>query len=241
MPLNKQDNSAMARDEVIAVQNALQKRGFDPGPVDGLMGPRTGAAVMAFKRSIGFRVRPWVGPKTWAALMADDVDAEPGPTQGDLPPWIERAMSVLGLHESRDNSRLAKWLRSDGHALGDPARLPWCGDFVETAMRLALPAEAIPANPYWALNWRKFGRASTPCLGAVASITRNGGGHVGFVVGEDFSRFYLLGGNQKNTVSIAPIDKSRFPLGAFRWPKTYYGPLMPLRPMTGGASVSQFL
>jgi hypothetical protein len=47
---------------------------------------------------------------------------------------------------------------------------------------------------------------------------------VGFVVGEDVTNYYLLGGNQNNRVSIAPFSKSRFVPESFRWPLTYPRP-----------------
>ena len=37
-------------DQVKAVQKALQDKGMDPGPVDGVMGPRTSAALKAFQK-----------------------------------------------------------------------------------------------------------------------------------------------------------------------------------------------
>lgn len=40
--------------EVRMLQVALQRRGFDPGPIDGAFGPKTRAAVAAFQRSLGF-------------------------------------------------------------------------------------------------------------------------------------------------------------------------------------------
>lgn len=40
--------------EVRALQVALKRRGFDPGPIDGAFGPKTRAAVAAFQRSLGF-------------------------------------------------------------------------------------------------------------------------------------------------------------------------------------------
>ena len=46
---------------------------------------------------------------------------------------------------------------------------------------------------------------------------RDGGGHVGFYVGEDGTHYHVLGGNQDDAVSIAKIAKSR--LVASRWPK----------------------
>lgn len=139
---------------------------------------------------------------------------------GDLP-WITKGKEVFGLHETRDKARLQTWLVSDGKTLGDPSALPWCGDFVETAIKTSLPKETLSgdlaANPYWARNWLQFGTATTPVYGAVVVFERaGGGGHVGFLVGEDRSHYYVLGGNQSNAVNISRIEKSRA-LG-YRWP-----------------------
>ena len=76
-------------------------------------------------------------------------------------PWMLEAKKVNGLHEVSDKAALSKWLKSEGRTLGDPTKLPWCGDFVDTAMSLGLPGEPRPGplgqNPYWALNWLHFG------------------------------------------------------------------------------------
>jgi len=37
--------------QVIAMQQALKDKGFDPGATDGVMGPRTAAALMAYQKS----------------------------------------------------------------------------------------------------------------------------------------------------------------------------------------------
>lgn len=138
-------------------------------------------------------------------------------------PWITEMKSVFGLHEIRDNAELKRWLRSDGKTLGDPKALPWCGDATETAIKNTLPNEPFTGklgqNPYWARNWLYFGKEVPPTYGAVLIFSRGSGGHVGFAVGEDSDSYYVLGGNQGNTVSIVRIDKDRL-LGA-RWPLTY--------------------
>lgn len=138
-------------------------------------------------------------------------------------PWVVEGKKVFGLHEARDKQALTEWLKSDGQRLGDTEKLPWCGDYVETAIKNSLPNEpfegAVGANPYWARNWLKFGNPIEPLYGAIVVFSRGNGGHVGFLVGEDDTDYYVLGGNQSNRVSVTRISKSRA-LG-YRWPKTH--------------------
>jgi uncharacterized protein (TIGR02594 family) len=139
-----------------------------------------------------------------------------------LLPWVAETHAVLGLHETRNRAALSAWLRSDGKTLGDPSRLPWCGDLVDTAIARALPNEprpgALGVNPYWARNWLLLGVPCLPSFGCIAVFVRDGGGHVGFLVGEDATHYHVLGGNQGDRVSVVRIDKRRC-LGT-RWPST---------------------
>jgi flagellum-specific peptidoglycan hydrolase FlgJ len=50
------------------LQEALSALGFNPGPADGIFGPRTKEALMAFQRSSGIAVDGICGPQTRAAL-----------------------------------------------------------------------------------------------------------------------------------------------------------------------------
>ena len=47
-----------------ALQVALRAHGFDPGPIDGVRGPRTSGALMAFQRKQGLQPDGRVGPAT---------------------------------------------------------------------------------------------------------------------------------------------------------------------------------
>lgn len=53
---------------VVTLQNRLLAAGFNPGPVDGVFGPLTHNAVLAFQRSRNLVQDGIVGPRTWAAL-----------------------------------------------------------------------------------------------------------------------------------------------------------------------------
>ena len=55
-------------DDVEDVQDALAVNGYPPGMIDGIYGPRTHGAVIAFQQSRGLTVDGIVGPNTAAAL-----------------------------------------------------------------------------------------------------------------------------------------------------------------------------
>lgn len=213
------------------IQRRLKTLGYNPGPIDGIPGRLTQSAIRAFQTAHKLDPDGIVGAKTLAALF-------PAVPVTDVPselsfPWLDLAARKKGLQEGRDYTTLASFLRSDGKTLGDPRKLPWCGDFVETCIALTLPSEVLPGNPYFARNWAKFGRTVKPTLGAVLVFARGpSAGHVGFAVGQSTASFYVLGGNQSNSISIAPVAKSR--LLAARWPSTVALPRIRLPQMVGG-------
>ena len=67
--LNQALPAAAAGDpNVAALQVALRARGLYAGAVDGVAGPRTGAAVRSFQRRAGIAVDGVAGPQTRSAL-----------------------------------------------------------------------------------------------------------------------------------------------------------------------------
>lgn len=231
----------------LALQERLIALGYSVGAAgaDGILGRSTMKAIADFQKDFGVPVK-WfgtVGAMTIAALN----EARPGggaaklpPITGDvLPPWYIEARRKIGLQEKLHNKSLRDYLKSDGSTLGDPAQLPWCGDFMETVIALTLPNEPMIDNPYWALNWKKFGVAiDIVALGAIAPFTRpGGGGHIGQIAGHDRHYFHVLGGNQSNAITITKIAKGRLS-GPLRWPSTYELPVAALPFSTLEASIS---
>jgi hypothetical protein len=60
--------AAPAQGNVTGIQKALQKLGFDPGKIDGLLGPKTQAAIKQFQQANSLPADGIAGPKTQAAL-----------------------------------------------------------------------------------------------------------------------------------------------------------------------------
>ena len=217
----------MSKDSIKKIQQGLFELGYDPKGIDGVYGKNTQKAAMA-----------WV-----------DADGQPRKNTGFYePPWMAEAKKVMGLHEAHDNAALRKFLKEDGRTLGDPAELPWCGDFVQTCIRLALPDEVFPPalekNPYWARNWAFFGidMSHSPMYGCVAVFERGpNAGHVAFLTGNSPKQWRVIGGNQSNRVSEMMIDKSR--TIAMRWPASYppslFGALPVVNPGSSPTSVDE--
>lgn len=96
--------------------------------------------------------------------------------------------------------------------------MAWCGGFV-AAVLLEAGIEPVKIAAR-AKSWANFSTNLDPTKltpGAILVFGRDGGGHVGFYLGEDDTRYYVLGGNQSNMVRVSPILKSR--LIASRWPR----------------------
>lgn len=213
---------------VLEVQKRLAELGFDPGPADGVRGRKTINAIKAFQKSKRLVADGIVGPKTIAKLFEITKEQANVLPATDQMPWLDLAYKKKGLHEVRNNSALRQFLKLGKGTIGDPAKIPWCGDFVETCIAVTLPDEPLPANPYAAINWMKFGKAVTPQKGAILIFWRgspNGWqGHIGFYVGEDSTHYHVLGGNQSNSVTVSRIAKNRLRTGGSRWPTTALEP-----------------
>jgi uncharacterized protein (TIGR02594 family) len=155
-----------------------------------------------------------------------------------LPKWLETAKALVGTQEipgPAHNPLIVKWL-AKLNAWWRNDETAWCGVFAAHCMQEAgLP---YPTHYYRAKAWADYGsllRRDRLSPGAILVFERKGGGHVGFYVAEDTAFFYVLGGNQANSVNVMKIAKSR--CIASRWPK---GVPVNGKPIyrNGGAAVS---
>jgi peptidoglycan hydrolase-like protein with peptidoglycan-binding domain len=79
---------------VTLTQTALKNAGFDPGPIDGIMGPKTKAAIRAFQQAKGLKVDGIVGPATTAALTPYVTPPKPDPVS--IAPKIDPLKTDVG-------------------------------------------------------------------------------------------------------------------------------------------------
>lgn len=186
--------------------------------VDGDIGRATIAALRDFQSNHDLRITGLADPPTIEALRRDAVEGEE-PPEPTLPPWMFELVRKMGLHEQRDNEELTAFLKT-GKFLGDPKKLPWCGDAVESAFAKTLPNEKLPTNPFFAQNWKDFGTESDPITGAVGVIRWSANaGHVGFVSKATKTTISMVGGNQSNAITNSIFPRRVFI--AFRWPRTF--------------------
>lgn len=216
------------------IQRRLAYLGFNPGPIDGVPGPKTDAAIVEFKQSIGLRARPYLGPITLAALFEGAVDF-PRKSPIGAPPWLRLAYGYMGLREypgERHNAVILGFWDKLSLPFRDD-ETPWCAGFLNRVVQEA-GFQIPPKYRAAALGWRWTGtgvRLPGPALGAIMDMTRPGrpgSGHITFVAGRTADgKIAGLGGNQRNRVGINPYHPTA------RDARFYYPSGFPLPHETG--------
>jgi uncharacterized protein (TIGR02594 family) len=137
-------------------------------------------------------------------------------------PWLDEAMKLLGQKEiagPKHNDTIVSLWKIGKAGLYRDDETAWCAAFTSAALELG---GAVSARTGWARGYLKWGQPlSGPARGCVVVFSRGpNAGHVGFVVGRDKGdNLLVLGGNQRDSVSIAPFPSDRI-LG-YRWPNGY--------------------
>ena len=135
------------------------------------------------------------------------------------PAWIREAERHIGVKEIpgvKHEPKILQWWKAIRRGGIKTDEVPWCAAFVGACLENVglVSTRFESARSY--LQWGA--RLSSPVYGCIVVFSRNGGGHVGFLVGQDQrGRLMVLGGNQGNQVSVAPFDPAR--VVGFRWPK----------------------
>lgn len=138
--------------------------------------------------------------------------------------WMTAATAKLGLREvagSKHNPTILGWLKLLGAWWANDEE-PWCGTYVAICLKEA--GLGIIKHWYRAKAWAEWGVAVSPRFGALLVFEREGGGHVGFYIGEAMRMvrgkrvlcYRVRGGNPSNMVCDTWIEAAR--LIASRWP-----------------------
>ena len=148
------------------IQLALQAKGFDPGPIDGVRGRMTIAAVKAFQAANSLVVDGIVGPRTSAALFGQQA-AEPSRRQ-PVPHHASVVRRGLAAHRYRRGCRRGRQQPDDPQVGRGPRYSLWGRrDSVVRALRRPLHRLATPrdeALPDQAAGCPELGPLRRPCF-----------------------------------------------------------------------------
>ena len=144
-----------------------------------------------------------------------------------VPNWIKTALKEVGQKEIIGKNHNARVIEYHSTVMGayTADEIPWCGSFVNWVM-LNHYEETVNI-PERAKSWMSFGETSIiPVVGSIAVKSRDGGGHVCFVIGKNKAGdLYCVGGNQNNEVNIQLYKKEVFL--DFRVPADYHKETLP--------------
>ena len=154
-------------------------------------------------------------------------------------PWVAEAQKHIGLKEIKGATHhpeiLKMWKDIKRGGIKDD-ETPWCAAFVGAM----LERSGIRSSRYEsAKSYLQWGRTlSEPVLGCVVVFTREGGGHVGFLVGKDKAgNLLILGGNQSDQVNIRAFPVSR--VTGYRYPTELPLPTDPIPVLASGSELSK--
>ena len=134
------------------------------------------------------------------------------------PQWLAIARPLVGLHEVKGAKHspeiLGMW-RAIKRSGIQSDEVPWCAAFVGACLERAGIRSSRFESAKSYLTWGV--RLDGPAHGCIVVFSREGGGHVGFVVGQDAAgRLLVLGGNQGDQVSVKAFPTDR--VTGYRWP-----------------------
>ena len=149
-------------------------------------------------------------------------------------PWLTIAKSYIGIKEVKGklhNPTIVGWLKRFALNIGrwgkNRDETPWCAVFVSHCLEAAGYASTRNAR---AVSYATYGKPSKFVPGAIVVLRRKrkdgpnttgsnrGGYHVAFLIELRKHYFKVVGGNQRNSVSIASYSRANYECVAIRWP-----------------------
>ncbi len=146
------------------------------------------------------------------------------------PVWFEIAKNYIGEKEikgSKHNAKIVEWFRKIKASWFKDDETPWCAAFVGGVLS---ECGLSSTNSAMARSYEKYGlQLSEPIVGSIVVFWRGQpsgkSGHVGFVAGRTKEgELVVLGGNQKDSVSLAKFDINR--VLSYRWPESEIEPTL---------------
>ena len=134
------------------------------------------------------------------------------------PRWVLQAENNIGVKEVKGathNPVIEQYWKDIRRGGIKDDETPWCAAFVGAMLeRAGIQSSRFEGARSYA-SWGE--KLAEPTDGCVVVFSRDGGGHVGFVVGQDsVGNLLVLGGNQSDAVNVKAFPRSR--VTAYRWP-----------------------
>lgn len=138
--------------------------------------------------------------------------------------WLAEARKHIGLQEikgTKHHPEIVQFWKDIKRGGIKDDETPWCAAFVGAILeRSGIKSSRFESAKSY-LQWGDL--LTQPVVGCVVVFTRDGGGHVGFVVGQDKSgNLLVLGGNQGDAVNVRSFPRSR--VSGYRWPTGFMLP-----------------
>lgn len=134
------------------------------------------------------------------------------------PSWIALAKKDIGVSEikgDKHNPVIVQYWKDIKRGGIKDDETPWCAAFVGAMLeRSGIRSTRFES----AKSYETWGyKLTSPVYGCIVTFIRNGGGHVGFVVGmSPAGDLMVLGGNQSDAVNIKAFSTDR--VTSYRWP-----------------------
>ena len=153
-------------------------------------------------------------------IVKKQANPNPSNTQKATDPqWITKARGYIGKKETKVNVKDDPFIKMLFEARGNVYKewaenrtvneANWCAAFVSYCLDNGGQTALSGYDGIRAKSYLNFGTAiDKPVIGAIAVFPREGGGHVGFVVGGKDGQLDILGGNQSNSVCIKTFSES---------------------------------
>lgn len=134
------------------------------------------------------------------------------------PAWLAEARHYIGEKEvkgTKNNPLIVQMWKDIKRGGIKDDETPWCAAFVGAVLeRVGIKSTRFESAKSY-LDWGNG--LKEPAMGCIAVFTREGGGHVGFVVGKaQNGDLMVLGGNQSDAVNIRAFPRYR--VTGYRWP-----------------------
>ena len=135
------------------------------------------------------------------------------------PRWVLQAENNIGVKEVKGathNPVIVQYWKDIRRGGIKDDETPWCAAFVGSMLeRCGIQSTRFESAKSY-LSWGE--KLDRPVYGCVVVFSRDGGGHVGFVVGKDIAgNLLVLGGNQGDAVNVKAFPLSR--VTGYLWPE----------------------